>query len=76
MGCVYVSRFLGYKMLQDDLEVSDLVLNEFISTMNSTEDSFLLGVEIFYKSLDMKSFNSSESIIGILNTSFQDQKNI
>ena len=62
-----------YKMLQDDLEVSDLALNEFISTMNSTEDSFLLGVEIFYKSLDMKSFNSSESIIGILNTSFQDQ---
>ena len=62
-----------YKMLQDDLEVSDLALNEFISTMNSTEDSFLLGVEIFYKSLDMKSFNSSESIIGILNASFQDQ---
>ena len=62
-----------YKMLQDDLEVSDLVLNKFISTMNSTEDSFLLGVEIFYKSLDMKSFNSSESIIGILNTSFQDE---
>jgi hypothetical protein len=62
-----------YHMLQNDLEVSDLVLNKFISQINSREDSFLLGVEIFYKSLDMKSYNSSESIIEILNTSFPDQ---
>ena len=62
-----------YRVLQNDLEVSDLALNEFISTMNSPEDSFLLGAEIFYKSLDIKSFNSSESILGILNMSFQDQ---
>ena len=61
------------QMLQNDLEVSDLALNEFILTMDSMEDSFFLGAEVFYKSLEMKSFNSSESILRILNTNFQDQ---
>jgi len=63
-----------YKMLQDDLEVSDIAFHEFIFTMDSMTDSFLLGAEIFYKSLEMKSFNSSESILSILNTNFQDEK--
>ena len=61
-------------MLQDDLEVSDIAFHEFIFTMDSMTDSFLLGAEIFYKSLEMKSFNSSESILSILNTNFQDEK--
>ncbi|MDA9785297.1 hypothetical protein N9753_02875 [Gammaproteobacteria bacterium] len=63
-----------YKMLQDDLEVSGKAFNEFIFAKDSMTDSFLFGAEIFYKSLEMNSFNSSESILNILNTSFQDEK--
>jgi hypothetical protein len=62
-----------YESLNKNLEVSDLLLDSFLSQMGSSEDSFLLGAKIFYKSIDMQSFTSAESILSILNTGFQDQ---
>jgi hypothetical protein len=62
-----------YESLNKNLEVSDLLLNGTLSQMVTSEDSFLLGAKIFYKSIDMQSFASAESILRILSASFQDQ---
>ena len=61
------------QIIKENRQVPDSMLDNFLSQMNDSEDSFLLGVEIFYKSLDMKSFASAESILGALNSTFQSQ---
>ena len=61
------------KMINENREIPNSLFSSVLSQGDSSEDSFLLGVEIFYKSLDLKSFASAESILGSLNSIFQSQ---
>jgi len=61
------------QIIKENRQVPDPMLSNFLSHKKESSDSFLLGVEIFYKSLDMKSFASAESILGSLNGTFQSQ---
>ena len=59
--------------ISSDEEFNDDLIKNFFANESSAEKSFLLGVDIFYKSLELKSFNSAESILRKLNTQFSSE---
>ena len=61
------------RAISSDEEFSDDLIKNYFANESSAEKSFLLGVDIFYKSLELKSFNSAESILKNLNTQFSSE---
>jgi hypothetical protein len=53
-----------------DGEFDDFLINKYLENTTSEDESFLLGAQVFYKSLELKSFNSAESILKALNLKF------
>ena len=61
------------RAISSDKEFNDHLINNYFANESSAEKSFLLGADIFYKSLELKSFNSAESILKKLNTQFSSE---
>ena len=56
--------------MSDNKEVDDLLIKKYLKNESSKEDSFMLGVEVFYEALKLRSFNSAESILKVLGSQF------
>ena len=48
-----------YRYLSDNKEVDGNLLKKYLKNESPKEDSFMLGVEVFYKALELRSFNSA-----------------
>jgi hypothetical protein len=59
-----------YRYLSDNKEVDGRLLQKYLNNESPKEDSFMLGVEVFYKALELRSFNSAESILKALGSQF------
>jgi hypothetical protein len=59
-----------YRYLSDNKEVDGHLLRKYLNNESPKEDSFMLGVEVFYKALELRSFNSAESILKALGSQF------
>ena len=60
------------EIIDKNVEFPNKVTTELIFSQHSHEESFLIGTEIFYQSLDKNSLVSAESILKFLNKSFSD----
>jgi hypothetical protein len=58
------------KVISRNGQLESNILNKYLEYQSSQEESFLLGVEIFYKALEHESFDSAESILRLLNIKF------
>ena len=56
--------------IRNNSELSDEMILTFLSRKDLAQDSFLLGTLVFYKALELESFNSAESILRSLNSAF------
>ncbi len=61
---------LMLRTISRDEEVDKLLLNQYIFSNTSEEQSFLIGTQFFYKALEAQSFISAESILKYLNVEF------
>jgi len=59
-----------YGTILDNKELDDSLIKKYLKIELSDDDSFMLGVEIFYKALELRSFNSAESILKTLSSQF------
>ena len=59
-----------YRTIEDNREFDDLLINKYLNNKSSEDESFMLGVELFYKALELRSFSSAESILRALSTNF------
>ena len=55
--------------IKNDEELDDFLISRYLNNKRSKEDSFLLGTQIFYKSVELGSFTSAESILKIIQKS-------
>jgi len=51
-------------------EFDTLFINKYLESASSEDESFLLGAKVFYKAIELKAFNSAESILKTLNLRF------
>ena len=58
------------RTISRDGEFDSLLINRYLESASSEDESFLLGAQAFYKSLELQSFNSAEDILRILNLKF------
>lgn len=59
-----------YRTISDNKEFDDLLINKYLQNQSLEEESFMLGVEVFYKALELRSFKSAESILKTLSSQF------
>ena len=59
-----------YRTISDNKEFDDLLINKYLNNKSLEDESFMLGVELFYKALEFKSFNSAESILKAISLKF------
>tara|TARA_Y100001970_G_scaffold110435_1_gene137923 strand:- start:23356 stop:24144 length:789 start_codon:yes stop_codon:yes gene_type:complete len=59
-----------YRTISDNKEFDALLINKYLKNKSLEDESFMLGVEVFYKSLELRSFNSAESILKTLSSQF------
>lgn len=59
-----------YRTISNNEEINNSLMKKYLQNKPSEEESFMLGVEVFYKALELRSFNSAESILQILSTGF------
>ncbi len=59
-----------YKTISSNKEFDRSFIKQYLENTSSEDDSFMLGVQIFYKALEVRSFNSAESILKTLNSEF------
>ena len=59
-----------YKAISRNKEFDSYLIQQYLKNTSSEDESFLLGVEVFYKALEVRSFNSAESMLKTLNSRF------
>ena len=59
-----------YKTISSNKEFDSSFIVQYLENTSSEDDSFMLGVQVFYKALEVRSFNSAESILKTLNSQF------
>jgi hypothetical protein len=59
-----------YKTISSNKEFDNSFIVQYLENTSSEDDSFMLGVQVFYKALEVRSFNSAESILKTLNSQF------
>ena len=59
-----------YNTISRNKEFDNFFIEQYLENTSSEDESFMLGVEVFYKALELRSFNSAESILKILNSQF------
>ena len=59
-----------YKTISSNKEFDGSFIVQYLENTSSEDDSFMLGVQVFYKALEVRSFNSAESILKTLNSQF------
>jgi hypothetical protein len=58
------------KAISRNKEFDSYLIQQYLKNTSSEDESFLLGVEVFYKALEVRSFNSAESMLKTLNSRF------
>ena len=58
------------RIISSNKEFDSLLINAFLENKSSEDESFMLGVQVFYQALELRSFDSAESILRILNSRF------
>ena len=58
------------RTILDNKEFDDLLINKYLKNKSLEDESFMLGVEVFYKALELGSFNSAESVLKTLSSQF------
>ena len=59
-----------YRTISDNKEFDEIIINKYLNNKSTEDESFMLGVEVFYKALELRSFNSAESILKTLGSQF------
>ena len=59
-----------YKTISSNKDFDSSFIVQYLENTSSEDDSFMLGVQVFYKALEVRSFNSAESILKTLNSQF------
>ena len=59
-----------YRSISRNEELSSPLINQYLENTPSKDESFMRGVQVFYKALELESFNSAESILQTLNSQF------
>ena len=59
-----------YRTIVRNEDFDNFIINEYLDNISSEDESFMLGVQVFYKALEVRSFNSAESILKNLNSQF------
>ena len=59
-----------YKTISSNKEFDGSFIGQYLENTSSEDESFMLGVQVFYKALEVRSFNSAESILKTLNSQF------
>ena len=59
-----------YRTIVRNEDFDNFIINEYLDNISSEDESFMLGAQVFYKALELGSFNSAESILRTLNTQF------
>jgi hypothetical protein len=59
-----------YRTIVRNEDFDNFIINEYLDNISSEDESFMLGAQVFYKALELGSFNSAESILKTLNTQF------
>jgi hypothetical protein len=61
------------RIISRDGEFDNLLINKYLENASSEDESFLLGAQVFYKSLEYQSYNSAENILKALNLKFSSE---
>jgi len=59
-----------FQTISSNKEFDSLLIKQYLENSSSEDESFILGVQVFYKALEVRSFNSAESILKFLNSQF------
>tara|TARA_B100001250_G_scaffold391970_1_gene393362 strand:- start:3 stop:791 length:789 start_codon:yes stop_codon:yes gene_type:complete len=59
-----------YKTISLNKEFDNFLIEQYLENTSSEDESFMLGAQVFYKALELQSFNSAESVLKILNSQF------
>ena len=59
-----------FQTISSNKEFDSLLIKQYLENSSSEDESFMLGVQVFYKALEVRSFNSAESILKALNSQF------
>lgn len=62
-----------YRTISDNKELDDLIIKKYLKNKSLEDESFMLGVELFYKALELRSFNSAESILKAISSKFNSE---
>ena len=58
------------RTISSNKEFNSFLIKEYLENKSSEDGSFMLGVQVFYQALELRSFDSAESILKILNSRF------
>jgi len=58
------------RTISSNKEFDIFFIKEYLENKSSEDESFILGVQVFYQALELRSFDSAESILKILNSKF------
>ena len=59
-----------HRSISRNEELNSPLINQYLENTSSNDESFMRGVQVFYKALELQSFNSAESILQTLNSKF------
>ena len=59
-----------HRSISRNEELKSPLINQYLENTSSNDESFMRGVQVFYKALELQSFNSAESILQTLNSQF------
>ena len=59
-----------YRSISRNKKLNGPSINQYLENAPSKDESFMRGVQVFYKALEFKSFDSAESILQTLNSQF------
>ena len=59
-----------HRSISKNEELNNPLINQYLENTSSNDESFMRGVQVFYKALELQSFNSAESILQTLNSQF------
>ena len=70
LGLMSINLNLSIEVFLEIKSLSSPLINQYLENAPSKDESFMRGVQIFYKALELQSFDSAESILQTLNSQF------
>ncbi|MDA8799185.1 hypothetical protein OAN78_03190 [Gammaproteobacteria bacterium] len=59
-----------YRSISQNEELNSSLINQYLNNTSSKDESFMRGIQVFYKALELQSFDSAESMLQTLNAQF------